>query len=314
MRLGAVTMVRNESDIIEVSVRHNLRVLDHLLVIDHASDDGTPAIVAALAREGLPVTLMSDTSVGFHQGLRSSEGARWLFRQQAMDWVFPLDADELLKVPSRAALESGLAQAGELHVRVRLQTYVADDYRDHAPFLPARFRRRLAEETYTQMRIAVHSAFLAHPSHVITNGNHLVVDTQRPGEIPNYPGINAGIVVVAHFPIRSARQVTNKTILGWLAHAATYPAGHGAYHWRQLYEEIRGGATLDDDRLPELAVNYGMPRDKWRRVEDVALVEDPLPPGPAPVYGNMAVMEPLPLLMAYAERLIRAAAPPARRS
>ena len=35
-------MVRNEADIVEAFVRHNLRVLDAMLVVDHGSTDATP--------------------------------------------------------------------------------------------------------------------------------------------------------------------------------------------------------------------------------------------------------------------------------
>jgi hypothetical protein len=48
MRLFGVMMVRNEADIIEASVRHNLSVLDGLVVIDHGSFDATADILVAL--------------------------------------------------------------------------------------------------------------------------------------------------------------------------------------------------------------------------------------------------------------------------
>ena len=48
MKLYGVAMVRNEADIIEAFVRHNLTVLDGLVVVDHSSDDGTSEILSAL--------------------------------------------------------------------------------------------------------------------------------------------------------------------------------------------------------------------------------------------------------------------------
>ena len=65
MRLIGVAMVRNEADIIEAFVRHNLTILDALVVVDHASLDGTSEILTLLQREGLPLRVMRDASPGF---------------------------------------------------------------------------------------------------------------------------------------------------------------------------------------------------------------------------------------------------------
>ena len=45
MRLHGIAMVRNEADVVEAFVRHNLSILDALVVIDHGSVDGTAGIV-----------------------------------------------------------------------------------------------------------------------------------------------------------------------------------------------------------------------------------------------------------------------------
>ena len=70
MRLIGIAMVRNEADIIEAFVRHNLTVLDALVVVDHGSLDGTGEILALLQREGLPLRVMRDASPGFFQAER----------------------------------------------------------------------------------------------------------------------------------------------------------------------------------------------------------------------------------------------------
>jgi hypothetical protein len=109
MRLVAVSIVKNEADIIEPFVRHTLAWVDHHLVFDHDSTDGTRQILGALKAEGLPVTLFTDDALGNLQQARSNHLTRLAAQDQAADWILPLDADEILTGPGRVALEQNLA-------------------------------------------------------------------------------------------------------------------------------------------------------------------------------------------------------------
>src|SRR5882724_5337441 len=110
MRLVAVSIVKNEADIIEPFVRHTLAWVDHHLVFDHDSTDGTREILGALQREGLPVTLYTDDALGNLQQARSNFLTRLAAQQYSADWIMPLDADEILAGPGgRATLERILA-------------------------------------------------------------------------------------------------------------------------------------------------------------------------------------------------------------
>lgn len=67
MRLLGAAHVRNEADIVEAFVRHNLALLDGIAIVDHASVDATPDILRALKDEGLPIFLARDDSPAFDQ-------------------------------------------------------------------------------------------------------------------------------------------------------------------------------------------------------------------------------------------------------
>ncbi len=108
MRLVAVSIVKNEADIIEAFVRHTLAGVDHHLVFDHASTDGTREILGALQAEGLPLTLFTDDALGNLQQARSNHLTRLAAETHAAEWILPLDADEILCGPGRAALEKSL--------------------------------------------------------------------------------------------------------------------------------------------------------------------------------------------------------------
>ncbi|HEX6137045.1 MAG TPA: glycosyltransferase family 2 protein [Casimicrobiaceae bacterium] len=110
MRLFGITILRNEADIVEAWVRHNLTVLDGMAVVDHGSMDGTSDILDALQREGLPLRVMRDASPGFFQAERMTALARQTLVRERADFTFVIDADEFIKAESRASLERALAE------------------------------------------------------------------------------------------------------------------------------------------------------------------------------------------------------------
>ncbi|MCI6101295.1 MAG: glycosyltransferase family 2 protein [Selenomonas sp.] len=54
-KIVAISMVKNEMDIIESFVRHTLGFADLLIIADHKSTDRTREILEALRTEGLPL-------------------------------------------------------------------------------------------------------------------------------------------------------------------------------------------------------------------------------------------------------------------
>ncbi len=56
-KVAAITMIKDECDIIELFVRINSRSVDHIFVIDHDSKDGTQEILLRLKAQGFPLTI-----------------------------------------------------------------------------------------------------------------------------------------------------------------------------------------------------------------------------------------------------------------
>src|SRR5215472_5887707 len=128
MRLFGVAMVRDEADVVEAFVRHNARVLDGLVVADHGSLDGTREILTQLREEGLNLRVVPIEEPGFFQSRRVTQLTREALSLHGADFVFALDGDEFLKVPSRAVLERALAAVPRgMHALIHWQTYVPDD-------------------------------------------------------------------------------------------------------------------------------------------------------------------------------------------
>ncbi|MEM1076602.1 MAG: glycosyltransferase family 2 protein [Pseudomonadota bacterium] len=91
-----LSVVKNEADIIEAMVRHNLQYLDHMVIFDNGSLDGTVDILRALAAETGRVEVRIDTRAGHIQ--RSIING--FLRAHALEYdpvqVVLLDGDELI--------------------------------------------------------------------------------------------------------------------------------------------------------------------------------------------------------------------------
>ena len=278
MRLFGVAMVRDEGDIIEAFVRHNARVLDGLIVADHGSLDGTRDILARLREEGLALRVVPIDEPAFFQSRRITELAREALATDGADFVFALDGDEFLKVPSRATLERALAAVPRgMHALVHWQTYVPDDLENAGGFGPGHLWWRLASERHAMHKVVVSRGLLGTPQAIVTDGNHLVSEPSAAAPA-RHARLPAEVVACAHCPVRSAAQLTAKVIAGYLADlAAQAPGREFAFHWRELYREIADGVVLTAERLREIACNYTIPRAKWRSPSQLELVEDPVP-------------------------------------
>ena len=309
MKLFGAAMLRNEADVVESFVRHNLSLLDGLLVVDHGSSDGTSEILDALVVEGLPLEVERDASVGYLQSEIMTRTVRHAFARHGADFVFALDGDEFLRIARRDLLDGVLATLPHgLHAAMQWQTYVPEfDNASPAPGnVLVRAKRRLAEERHGLHKVIVARAFADTPDAVIAVGNHVVLPSARHSvaEQPvKHARIAAEVVALAHLPVRSARQLTNKIVIGWLAHCAARRSNADlAFHWRELYQELADGQPPSVERLRAIAANYGLPMTAWLPPAHIALVEDPLSVCEVR-YGAMIRDDTLPLVLRFAENL-----------
>jgi len=308
MRLVGVSMVRNEADIIEAFVRHNAAVLDALVVVDHGSVDGTREILFALGDEGLPLAIEQDHELAQRQPEILTRAARAAFAQGA-DVVFPLDADEFLKIPDRALLEQVLENlpAG-LNGALHWQTYVPDDAQSPPGQSLSAARRRLAVERHGLHKLVLTRAFASDADTALGPGSHTIIS--RCGELhaPSHLArLRADVVALAHLPVRSARQLELKVTIGWLAHRAASRSDIDlAFHWRELYDAFRRTGPPSPSELCAIAANYGVARARWLSVDDIPLIEDPLPPVAPSRYDHLIFADADARVSAFARQLAQA--------
>lgn len=274
MLLAGVAMVKNEQDIIESFVRHNLQYLDKLYIIDHDSLDGTGDILSKLAEEGLPVKVYSEKRLAFFQAVRTSELIDMVFQKSRPDFVFPLDADEFITASSRKRLEQALLNLPE-------ETFGLLPWRTYVFRKPHRKRgvhvfkyithRRLAEVPQ-YYKVVIPSFYSQSPDYSVGMGNHCVISSQgkcRHQELPD--------IFLAHFPVRSGQQLTNKALTMWLGSLMTNPdfasTGH-SWHTHQIYQKVLSKGFLTDGEVAEISRYYAHKGDK-----SVRLVKDSLEAG-----------------------------------
>jgi Glycosyl transferase family 2 len=185
-QLWAVTMVKDEADIIESSIRHLFEQgVSGVLVADNGSTDETPAILNKLSRE-LNLYLARDREPAYYQDHKMSLLADWA-RRAGAGWIIPFDADEFWWAP-----------VGTLAQWLRSQDAAVVQARIHNVFPAASAPAGWALDAEPHLHPKV--AFKAYPKAFVQFGNHSV----------RRPGAWAQGLLITHVPWRSFEQFSRK--------------------------------------------------------------------------------------------------------
>jgi glycosyltransferase involved in cell wall biosynthesis len=193
-----VGIVRDEADMIETTVTRMLRQVDHVLVADNRSVDGTGEILRSLDR----VTVVVDPDPNFaDQQARKTTALAGLAAQRGADWVVPFDADEVW-VADDGRIGDLLDDLPDhiLLARAVMRNHVSTDRDPPGSDPPSRMVYRLPEfGRFGKV------ACRTRPDLSIVKGNHHA----------SYGGdFEArrvdGLLSIHHFPIRSVEQFVAK--------------------------------------------------------------------------------------------------------
>jgi len=211
-------LIKNEEDVIEYTIKHLLANVDHIIVADNGSTDGTREIL-----EAFPITIVDDPEVAYYQSVKTTNLALKALRD-GYNWVLPCDADELWYAPDQRTISDyldGIAPDVRI-VKGDLYNHLPtgdDDVSEQNPFARIRWRQK--------SRAPIGKVCVRMGTDVkIEQGNHSAKHSGR--------GLAVSGLVVRHFSWRSAEQYVGKIRAGSAAYAATnLEEGVGA-HWRMF--------------------------------------------------------------------------------
>jgi len=241
MRLVAVSVVKNEADVIEAFVRHTRAWVDEHLIFDHDSTDGTRQILFDLVREGLPVRLFTGSAIANLQQSRSNHLASLGFAKYGADWVLPLDADEFLMAQDRAALEFALANGpADRPVSLPLRNYSPTTTDDSTEVNPALRIRHRQPGHGTTNKVFIPRALGTRPDIIAGKGNHALYQDSHAVSSQPLPNVS-----LAHFALRSPHQPGLRVVTAELQKLSRGKAHEGLdTHYRLGFQLLAEDADL----------------------------------------------------------------------
>lgn len=226
MSVWAVSVVRDEADIIASTVTRILAQVDGVIVADNGSRDGTRDLLADLEDTHRHLHVHDDEEPGHYQSRKMSWLAA-LAAEQGAEWVVPFDADEVWYSRWGTVGDTLRAlPANEGIAPAVLYDHVTTGHDDPTIIDPTEritWRRR---DPLPLHKVAVRPVARV----VIEDGNHGAHYVER---CPN------PVLEVRHFPYRSGAQMMRKALNGADALAATDLPATTGQHWRDYAALIR---------------------------------------------------------------------------
>jgi hypothetical protein len=275
-RIIGLAMIKNEADVIESFARHNLEYVDELHIILQKSDDGTRETIGEMVCEGLAIKLHEDDSPDFNQGEMFSEYGKSLLSSSACQVVVLLDGDEFIKAPTPEQFSASLLSIPSDTLGYLLwESYVpTSPSNDSRLPLTKIITSRLASEHSPVCKVLLTKRFLDE-NLLLPMGSHIVYT--RDNSSLAVKAIHIKSAALAHFPVRSEKQIVAKIRNGVAALNSKYPGNDKiGHHWRKIDSIIKDD-HIDFHMLQLIAADYQFKTNIIDSGILPRLVFDPLP-------------------------------------
>ena len=276
--LCGICVMRNEEDIVELFVKHNLKYLDFLICFDNESQDKTLSILLSLKNKGFPIEVLKVQGLAHPQITIANSAINSLKNQ--FDVFFFLDADEFIIANTSQAL-TNFASELIAEEKAGLISWVLG-----IPDL---------ENSYHQNSICLDVVLQSDRSYQKVCGPSLLF--QKYPELSLLPGFHGFIannwqenykntqnIFLLHIPCRTKEQFVSKCICGEIALKLNPRRIKGeGYHWKYIYDLYRNKQEISIEDILSILTNVYlrtsleecniMSLDFFELIEDITLVE-----------------------------------------
>ena len=257
MKIVSITMIKNESDIIESFIRYNLNIFDEMIILDNGSTDDSLKIINKLQDENLPIIVIEDSDAYYNQNEKLTSLLKRAFGEYGADMVCPLDANEFISsdISNPRDILENLDE--NMYYKVRWETYVPtfnDDFR--IKFIPSRVNHIRDEKYDIHYKVVI-------PKNIINNSD-VYLDMGSHDLIFKNPQQKASSMIIsdlkiAHFPLRSIEQCMSKILVGWPNLIEKNKENNvWGHHWRSLFEKIKQKGSITYYDLEYFGKNYSL--------------------------------------------------------
>lgn len=258
MNVAGISIVKNEDDVIEHTIRHMLTQVDFVIVIDNGSTDSTYDILESLAQV-FPDTVYTRQSIEpFNQSDIMSALAQEAGEKGAQ-WVVPFDADEIwfcLEGEIRHLLMGARKDLAVVSATLYDHYGTSMDLAKGSPFERLVWKKKLPGAL---PKVACRVT----PDLIIDHGNHSARYKYLP-HIEKYP------IEIRHFPYRSPEHMVRKAVNGSLGLKSAGLNEAIGGHWH-------GYAKMVADHGEEALHDWYRQYFWFADPENQGLVRDPAP-------------------------------------
>lgn len=262
MKCVGISVVKNESDIIEVFIRHNLKSLDKLYIVDHSSQDNTLEILHKLKQEGYNLEISSNAS------------ARHIQAEVFNDFIHHVDADFITFIDADEFLISNNFKNSLINLSVDKVSLISwhnylpqssDDKKEINVL--KRIKYKLTPIDSNQHKALVPNKIYTNPkSHVPLGGHEIYYENMIPAPYGLITSIH-----LAHFPGRSLEQIQKKVFINWLSKLANPLHESGRlqngkipteHHWKELFDLLKNDTFITEEQAMTAVKNVYMRNKK----------------------------------------------------